>query len=351
MRGATSLSLFLALAAGAYADQSRDAKISPPRVLKIPSIFYRRPQPPAAKPAPRWIPRQAVAPKAHIPGVTRRWEPVQRLPPRATLNTPGASSPWRTPRPTGRFRTDPLPPRAEIVLSGRVLPDPPAAPAVRARLDAARDGGAPLLASPNWRGGRPLAARPFADRRGRLLPPGSAQTAALVDPSVVGPLAAFQDHWRSHRDHGYSWFRWHGVDVAHHYDRRGFHWWGFYQNGSYFWTRRYAGRFWWFDPYWRRWCFLHGGWWWWPAPAGGVYLNDGTGYENCVFADGGVLMTPDPTPPVTAPPDDATPAADSAPDLSPPAVDTTTVDGGDAPENIPPPPSDAPPLPTETPAR
>ncbi len=348
MRATAVLLFCLFLTAAATADQNRETEITRPRVLKIPSISYARPRPAAPRPAPRWLPRPAVAPKARPRGAARRWEPIQRRPPRATLNAPGESSPWRTPRAAGRFRTDPLPPRAEIVLSGRILPDPPAAPAARARLDAARDGGTELLAPPRLRDGRPVAARPLAGRRGRLLPPGPAAAATLGDPAVLGRVVDFQNHWRSRRDHGYSWHHWGGVDVSHHYDRRGFHWWGFYQNGSYFWTRRYDGRFWWFDPYWRRWCFLDGGWWWWPAPGGGVSLNDGIGYENCTVADGGVLMTPDPTPPAVAPPDETSPAPDAPADLAPPAVDTGAAEGADVPADIPPPPTDAPPLPTES---
>jgi len=291
MRTIALCALGLTLAGGAAAQGRRDEREPAAGASRAPLA--------APRPAARWYPRVPLGPSGRPARAERLEEPVLRPPPRGTLPPrPGNENAWRYSR-GGR----PLAPeRAQVVVQGRVLPDPPIAPPAGARLDAKLAGGGELVSPPASRDGRPLTERPLADRNGRVLAPGPQFTALIGRPEIAGAVADLQSHWLDRRNHGYSWRRWGGVDVAHHYDERGYHWWGFYAGGYYFWTRWHDGRYWWFDPYWRRWCFLYGGWWWWPSPSGAVYLYDGSDYENCLVADGGVLMTPDPTPPATPPP-------------------------------------------------
>jgi hypothetical protein len=290
-RTAVFCALALALSPAASAQTAREGR--------APAHSSTRPPFHAPPRAPRWYPRVNLGRGGRAPRGERAWEPVQRLPPRGTMPPrPGSAFPWRG----GGRAAEPVYERSQVIVGGRVLPDPPTAPTAGARLDAARDGGPELLAPPSERNGAALTERPLVDRNGRVLAPGPQFTALIGRAEIVGPIAELQAHWLDRRNHGYAWNRWGGVDVLHHYDQRGFHWWGFYTGGRYFWTRWHDGRFWWFDPYWRRWDFLYGGWWWWPGPGGAVYLDDAGEYQNCTAAGNGVLMTPDPTPPVVAPP-------------------------------------------------
>jgi len=288
MKRIALFALCLALAGAAAAEFRRGGRGAGRGVFRAPRLSRRL--------APSWYPR--------APSVPGERAPREAAPPRT-----GSAPPRGPARAAGR---------AQVIVQGRELPDPPAAPPARARLDARRDGGGELLAPPASRDGRPLTERPLADRGGRVLAPGAAQIALIGRPEVAGPIADLQSHWLDRRDHGYSWRRWGGVDVAHHYDERGFHWWGFYSGGNYFWTRWHDGRYWWFDPYWRRWCFLYSGWWWWPSPTGAVYLYDDSAYENCLPAGGGVLLVPDQTPPVFPPPPPAQEPTGTPPPEPPP---------------------------------
>ena len=115
-----------------------------------------------------------------------------------------------------------------------------------------------------------------------------------------------QDHWNNN-DHGYHWRDWgNGWRVNHHYDEFGFHWWGFYVADMYFWTRYYNDNYWWYDPYWHRWVYMHEGQWWWTGPNGWNYVYNNGSYYHYDTGNGGVIMTPDPTPPVDVPPGDPT---------------------------------------------
>lgn len=296
MRTTLSCALSLLLVAAASAEGSRPSH-SPARAPHL---------------APRWYPR---VPAGRARRAERSWEPLLRTPPRGTMPPrPGTTSPWRGARDGPRAPAEAAFEHSSVIVQGRVLPDPPSSPPAVARLDASRDGGGELLKPPAARDGRALSERPLVDRNGRTLAPGPSSTALIGRPEIAGRIADVQARWRDRRDHALTWRRWGDVDVAHRFDERGFHWWGFYAGGRYFWTRWHDGRYWWFDPYWRRWNFLYGGWWWWPSPSGAVYLYDGTVYENCQVAGGGVLMTPDETLPVVAPP----PPAEEPDGLPPP---------------------------------
>jgi len=169
-------------------------------------------------------------------------------------------------------------------------------------LDPKRHGDGHAIVPPTSRDGRPLGERPWADARGRHRPPSRDHIAVINDRFVHGNIVDLQNRWR-HDDHGYHWHDWNGHHVCHHYDDHGYHWWGFYVGPNYFWTRYYADRYWWYDPFWGRWVYLYDGRWWWqdpyaPAVVYVVIDNDYYRYRN---ESGTVIVTPDPTPPPSDP--------------------------------------------------
>jgi hypothetical protein len=160
--------------------------------------------------------------------------------------------------------------------------------------------------------GRPVQQHPGRDHDGRLIPPGRGDLGRFDNGDVRGRIHGRQDNW-DRNDHGYHWDNWNGMPVCHHYDDFGFHWWGFYVGSSYYWTRFDADRFWWFDPYWHRWDYLDNGQWWWQDAGGTLFVYNGGTYYRYGYGDSGVVMTPDPTPPVDVPPGGVPqPAAPSA---------------------------------------
>jgi hypothetical protein len=155
--------------------------------------------------------------------------------------------------------------------------------------------------------GQPVTQRPNRDAHGRDIPPGRDHMGRIDRKDFRDNIHHEQDRWNA-RDHDYHWHDWNGWRVCHHYDEFGFHWWGFYVGEVYFWTRYYNDNYWWFDPYWHRWVYMRDGQWWWTGPDGWVYVYNGGVYYHYQPADGGVIMTPDPTPPVDVPPGDPAPA-------------------------------------------
>jgi len=157
------------------------------------------------------------------------------------------------------------------------------------------------------------AGRVWQNAHGRVLPPGREHVRVFDD--YHGNVRVVVNGW-DRDDHGYRWYDWGGYRVAHHYDEFGFHWFGWYVGGVYFWTRYYNDLFWWYDPYWHRWCYFRDGHWWWQDPdnAEVVYIYSGESYYRYEPTTGGVVMTPDQTPPVDAPPaeDQPAPPADGA---------------------------------------
>lgn len=115
------------------------------------------------------------------------------------------------------------------------------------------------------------------------------------------------------RNRGYDWHNFNGYDMLHHFDGR-YHWWGFYLADVYFWSIYYNDYYWWYDPYWHRWCYLQDGSWWWQNPddLSNTYIYQDGAYYQYDDSDGGVVLNPDPTPPVDVPPGDPTPADPNA---------------------------------------
>ena len=183
------------------------------------------------------------------------------------------------------------------------MPKPPVHP--NHPIDPSHNGDGRAVQPPHDRNGQPLSNKPLQDAHGRSLPPGHDHIGQFDRPDIRKDIHGVQDHWNNN-DHNYHWQNWNGMNVCHHYDEFGFHWWGFYVGSAYFWTRYYDDNYWWYDPYWHRWVYMHEGQWWWTGPNGWNYVYNNGGYYHYDNGDGGVIMTPDPTPPVDVPPGDPT---------------------------------------------
>jgi hypothetical protein len=89
------------------------------------------------------------------------------------------------------------------------------------------------------------------------------------------------------------WHNGNGFNYAHYIDNSGYHWYGFYSGNQYFWTRNYAGRWWWYDSGFNRWCFYNNNYWWWQDPyhVGDLYCYDDNDYVDANSADDQIVVT------------------------------------------------------------
>jgi hypothetical protein len=190
---------------------------------------------------------------------------------------------------------------------GGRMPTPPKPVDPGHVINPAKNGDGRAVTPPTSHNGKPIAQRPLVNKDGRLIPPTSKNIGIINDRRMVGNINGIQGHW-NRNDHGYGWYNWNGQLVGHHYDEFGYHWWGFYIGDAYFWTRYYNNMYWWYDPYWHRWCWQNGSSWWWQDANGVVYIViDGRYYE---YQDNGgtVVVVPDPTQPVDVPPGPVAPS-------------------------------------------
>ena len=89
---------------------------------------------------------------------------------------------------------------------------------------------------------------------------------------------------------------WHsgtGFNYAHYIDNSGYHWYGFYNDNQYFWTRNYAGRWWWYDSGFNRWCFYNDNYWWWQDTyhVGDLYCYDDDSYVPVNSAEDQIVVS------------------------------------------------------------
>jgi hypothetical protein len=91
----------------------------------------------------------------------------------------------------------------------------------------------------------------------------------------------------------YYWHRDDGFNYGHYVDNTGFHWYGWYVGDQYFWTRNYAGRWWWYDQGYGRWCFWNDNFWWWQDPnhVGDLYCYNDDSYIPVNSADDPIVVT------------------------------------------------------------
>ncbi|HXT01511.1 MAG TPA: hypothetical protein VN915_12615 [Elusimicrobiota bacterium] len=119
---------------------------------------------------------------------------------------------------------------------------------------------------------------PITERRSAVPP--SHHAAVVRNEAVVRGIQAQQR--TEVVPNRYYWHNDHGVRYSHYYDGR-YHWYGFYHGPTFYWTRYYGSRWWWYDPLRLRWVFWWDGFWWWPGPGGVPYVyidNDYYPYED-----------------------------------------------------------------------
>jgi hypothetical protein len=94
------------------------------------------------------------------------------------------------------------------------------------------------------------------------------------------------------RNH-YFWHTDNSFNYCHYIDNQGYHWWGWYAGGQFFWNRYYGGRWWWYDSDFDRWCFWNEGYWWWQDPyhVGDLYCYNDDSYIPCNSANDQVVVT------------------------------------------------------------
>lgn len=154
---------------------------------------------------------------------------------------------------------------------------------------------------PRDRDGRAMPQQPWRDRNGRYIPPSRDHMGRIDRDDFHRNIRGVQERW-DRNDHDYHWYDWGGTRVCHRYDAFNYHWWGFYVGSTYFWTRYDNDRYWWYDPYWHRWVYLHDNRWWWQDGGGVVYIIIDNRYYRYGNNGGTVIVIPDPTPPVELPP-------------------------------------------------
>ncbi len=165
-----------------------------------------------------------------------------------------------------------------------------------------------------WDGGA-VTQRPWQNQYGRRIPPGRDHITIINNTTIINNMNGVHRGWNGN-DHGYGWYDWNGRRVCHHYDTFGYHWWGFYVGDAYFWTRYSNGRHWWYDPYYNRWVYLNDGRWWWQDPMNSavLYVIIDNNYYRYQDNAGTIVVRPDPTQPVVAPPAEPNVPATPAPE-------------------------------------
>ena len=106
------------------------------------------------------------------------------------------------------------------------------------------------------------------------------------DPSLRRAIERERDAERTRNR--YYWHNSGGKKYSHFRDADDIDWYGFYFGPSFYWTRYYADRWWWYDPGYARWVFWWNGYWWWQGPGGtaSVYLDN----EYYPYQEGGVTV-------------------------------------------------------------
>ncbi|MEI7640699.1 MAG: hypothetical protein WCJ46_04225 [bacterium] len=109
---------------------------------------------------------------------------------------------------------------------------------------------------------------------------------------------AWQDRFRGFdksesRINYYYWHKDKKFDYCHYIDIVGYHWYGWYTSGGYFWTRHFNNRWWWYDTGFNRWCFWNNGFWWWQDPyhIGDLYCYNNLNYIAVNSANDNVAVT------------------------------------------------------------
>ena len=94
----------------------------------------------------------------------------------------------------------------------------------------------------------------------------------------------------------YYWHNSDGRRYSHYRDADDIDWYGFYFGPSFYWTRYYGDRWWWYDQGYARWVFWWNGYWWWQGPGGSDYVYMDNNYYP--YQEGSVTVLKSTTVPV-----------------------------------------------------
>lgn len=89
----------------------------------------------------------------------------------------------------------------------------------------------------------------------------------------------------------YYWHSSGGTRYCHYYDGHR-HWYGFYFGPTFYWTRYYDERWWWYDASFGRWVYWWDGYWWWWGPGGTAYVYIDDAYYPYDASAGAVPVPP-----------------------------------------------------------
>ncbi|MBI3551163.1 MAG: hypothetical protein HY077_01490 [Elusimicrobia bacterium] len=238
--------------------------------------------------------KDGSAPKRPLPIVAAPTKPTTPVQPGKPLpNQPGKPAPVTTPI---------VPKKGE-----RVMPVAPRPVAKDVLIDASKHGTIGAIKVPvRDAQGQALNHRLLVNADNRVIAPTVNNITVINNNTVINNITNIQNNWNS-RDHGYGWHSYwdsgREYRYVHHYDDYGYHWYGWYIGEHYFWTRYDRDRYWWYDRYWNRWCYLHENRWWYQNPYDNVvYLYTDNGYYHYYDSGSSVVLVPDPTPAVEQPP-------------------------------------------------
>jgi hypothetical protein len=137
-------------------------------------------------------------------------------------------------------------------------------------------------------------------------PKGAALNAHLVGPSGADARAQMgrvnSPGWRANVESynrienqagHYYWHTDGGFNYCHYLDASGYQWYGWYLGDSFFWTRDFGDRWWWYDAANNRWNFYNDNFWWWQDPnhVGDLYCYDGGAYIPANSAEDQIVVS------------------------------------------------------------
>ena len=94
----------------------------------------------------------------------------------------------------------------------------------------------------------------------------------MAKVAATTPTAGMRNH--------YYWHTWNNYSYVTYYAPYGGAWYGWYCGAGFFWTQYYCGNWWWYDPWWGRWCWWDGGWWWQDPATTTVYIYEDGRYAS-----------------------------------------------------------------------
>ncbi|MEI7640927.1 MAG: hypothetical protein WCJ46_05415 [bacterium] len=137
---------------------------------------------------------------------------------------------------------------------------------------------------------RPLNATTFSSRKlnDKIV---KSQMNLIMSSSWKGKISNFNQTERT--PYRYYWHKDKKFNYCHYIDGVGYHWYGWYMNDRYFWTRHYNNRWWWYDADYDRWCFWNNNFWWWQDPyhIGDLYCYNNINYIPLNSANDNVAVS------------------------------------------------------------